>query len=58
MYLVNEFYPGFIRENCDSKVYGDIYLIDPNIFNEIDEYEGEEYDREKNMDFYIGGEET
>ena len=47
IYMVNEFYPGFIRKNCDHKVYGDIYLIDPNIFKDLDEFEGDEYIRKK-----------
>lgn len=46
IYHVNEFYPGFIREK-GFKTWGDVYLIDPEIFPELDEYEGEEYNRTK-----------
>lgn len=46
LYHVNNFYPGFIRKG-DNKIWGDVYLIDPSIFKELDEYEGEEYTRTK-----------
>ena len=46
LYRVNEFYPGFIR-NDHSSVWGDVYLIDPAIFPELDEFEGDEYIRTK-----------
>lgn len=46
IYQVNDFYPGLKRDK-ESIVYGDIYMIDPNIFDELDEFEGEEYTREK-----------
>jgi gamma-glutamylcyclotransferase (GGCT)/AIG2-like uncharacterized protein YtfP len=46
LYRVNEFYPGYVV-NEKSKVYGDIYLVDPNNFSAMDEYEGDEYFRTK-----------
>ena len=42
IYKVNEFYPGFVRIG-EEKVIGDVYLVDPKIFPELDEFEGEEY---------------
>jgi gamma-glutamylcyclotransferase (GGCT)/AIG2-like uncharacterized protein YtfP len=42
IYKVNEFYPGFIRKE-GGKVIGDVYLVNPDIFPELDEFEGEEY---------------
>ena len=46
LYQVNNFYPGFIR-NGNNKIWGDVYLIDPSIFDDLDEYEGDEYIRTK-----------
>ena len=46
LYRVNEFYPGFVFDK-DSKVWGDVYLIDPINFPQMDEYEGDEYIRVK-----------
>jgi gamma-glutamylcyclotransferase (GGCT)/AIG2-like uncharacterized protein YtfP len=46
LYKVNEFYPGYVIDK-KSKVYGDIYLVDPNNFSSMDEYEGDEYIRTK-----------
>jgi gamma-glutamylcyclotransferase (GGCT)/AIG2-like uncharacterized protein YtfP len=46
LYKVNEFYPGFIRDG-NSKVWGDVYIVDPINFPQMDEYEGEEYIRKK-----------
>ena len=46
IYKVNEFYPGLV-ENKKSKVFGDVYLIDPKVLPELDEFEGEEYIRKK-----------
>jgi gamma-glutamylcyclotransferase (GGCT)/AIG2-like uncharacterized protein YtfP len=46
LYKVNEFYPGYVIDK-KSKVYGDIYLVDPNNFSAMDEYEGDEYIRTK-----------
>jgi gamma-glutamylcyclotransferase (GGCT)/AIG2-like uncharacterized protein YtfP len=43
IYRVNDFYPGFIRG--DNKVIGDVYLIDSSIFQQLDEFEGDEYNR-------------
>ncbi len=45
IYWVNEFYPGFIRGS--GKVWGDVYSIDPKVLPTLDEYEGDEYIREK-----------
>jgi len=47
MYAVNEFYPGYVFEDCDNKIYGEVYLIDSSIFPSLDEFEGEEYIRRK-----------
>lgn len=47
LYKVNEFYPGYILESCDNKVWGDVYLINPDIFPILDEFEGSEYTRRK-----------
>ena len=46
IYRVNEFYPGFVRDD-KHKVIGDIYLIDSSVFEELDEFEGDEYIRIK-----------
>lgn len=46
IYRVNQFYPGFIREG-NTKVWGDVYLIDESLFKDLDEFEGEEYNRKK-----------
>lgn len=46
IYKVNEFYPGFVRTKS-GKVTGDIYLVDPEIFIELDEFEGHEFERRK-----------
>lgn len=46
IYQVNEFYPGFVRVDCDNKVYGDVYLVDSSILKEL-EFEGDEYDRKR-----------
>jgi gamma-glutamylcyclotransferase (GGCT)/AIG2-like uncharacterized protein YtfP len=45
LYKVNEFYPGMIEG--DSKVWGDVYLIDPKVLDQLDEFEGDEYIRTK-----------
>lgn len=47
LYKVNEFYPGYVSKNCETKVHGDIYLIDESLFEQLDEYEGKEYNRRK-----------
>ena len=46
LYRVNEFYPGYVTDK-KSKVWGDVYLVDPINFPEMDEYEGDEYIRTK-----------
>lgn len=45
IYKVNEFYPGFV--DGKGKILGDVYLIDPVLFPELDEFEGDEYVRTK-----------
>jgi gamma-glutamylcyclotransferase (GGCT)/AIG2-like uncharacterized protein YtfP len=45
IYKVNEFYPGFATG--DGKVWGDVYLIHPDVFKQLDEFEGHEYIRTK-----------
>ena len=45
LYKVNEFYPGWVPG--DGKVWGDVYLIDPIIFEKLDDFEGTEYIRVK-----------
>lgn len=45
MYRVNEFYPGYIEGN--GKVWGEVFLIDEDVFPQLDEYEGHEYERIK-----------
>jgi len=46
IYRVNESYPGFVKSNS-GKVVGNVYLIDPSIFPDLDEFEGHEYIRTK-----------
>jgi gamma-glutamylcyclotransferase (GGCT)/AIG2-like uncharacterized protein YtfP len=43
MFKVNEFYPGFIPG--DGKVWGELIEIDSSVLTQLDEYEGDEYDR-------------
>ncbi len=45
IYKVNDSYPGFVEG--DGKVFGDVYLIDSSLFPELDDFEGEEYERVK-----------
>ena len=45
LFKVNEFYPGFTPG--DGKVWGDVYLINPDVFKQLDEFEGHEYIRIK-----------
>lgn len=46
LWKVNEFYPGF-TSGKEGKVWGDVYLFDPSLLTEMDEYEGDEYKRVK-----------
>lgn len=46
IYKVNEFYPGFV-DSIKGSVIGDVYLVDPEVFMELDEFEGSEYQRTK-----------
>lgn len=46
IYKVNDFYPGFKR-NSKSKVWGEVFLIDEDLFPKLDEFEGEEFERKK-----------
>ena len=48
IYRVNEFYPGFIRSE-KGLVYGDVYEFDEVNLPQLDEYEGDEYNRVKIM---------
>jgi gamma-glutamylcyclotransferase (GGCT)/AIG2-like uncharacterized protein YtfP len=48
LYKVNEFYPGFVPDS-GGKVWGDIYLFNPELLPQMDEYEGDEYIRTKIM---------
>lgn len=48
IYKVNEFYPGFIRGK-EGKVYGDVYIFNRENLPQLDEYEGDEYDRKRIM---------
>lgn len=45
IYKVNDFYPGFKRDS--GKVWGDVYLINSTVLDKLDEFEGDEYTREK-----------
>lgn len=47
IYKVNEFYPGFVRGI--GNVYGDIYEFEESNLPLLDEYEGDEYNRNKIM---------
>lgn len=46
IYKVNEFYPGF-KIGGKSIVWGEVILIDKEILPKLDEFEGEEYERQK-----------
>jgi gamma-glutamylcyclotransferase (GGCT)/AIG2-like uncharacterized protein YtfP len=46
IYRVNDFYPGLIS-GADGKVLGDVYLVNSSNFEELDEFEGDEYIRTK-----------
>lgn len=48
IYKVNEFYPGFIRGK-EGKVCGDVYIFNRENLPQLDEYEGDEYDRKRIM---------
>ena len=45
LYKVNEFYPDI--ESSNGLVFGDVYLINSEIFSNLDQFEGEEYIRKK-----------
>jgi gamma-glutamylcyclotransferase (GGCT)/AIG2-like uncharacterized protein YtfP len=47
LWKVNDFYPGFTRNPFIGKVWGDIVLVDPSIFEKLDDFEGNEYRRAK-----------
>jgi len=47
IYRVNEFYPGYVRVDCNNRVHGEVYLVDPSVFPALDEFEGDEYTRKK-----------
>lgn len=44
LFKVNEFYPGFIKSKS-GKVWGDVYQFDSKLLKDMDEYEGDEYNR-------------
>ena len=46
IYKVSDFYPGFVRDQ-KGKVLGDVYMVDPIVFESLDEFEGDEYIRTK-----------
>ena len=46
LYRVDDFYPGFV-EDGNNTVWGDVYLINPDVFPQLDEFEGHEYHRRK-----------
>lgn len=46
LYLVNQFYPGFVS-NDKGITWGDVYIIESNLLDKLDEFEGEEYTRRK-----------
>jgi len=43
LYKVDSFYPGYVDGN--GLVWGDVYLINKDVFPALDEYEGEEYEK-------------
>ncbi len=45
LYKVNEFYPGYVQG--DGKVWGEVYLFNPENLPNMDEYEGDEYIRKQ-----------
>jgi gamma-glutamylcyclotransferase (GGCT)/AIG2-like uncharacterized protein YtfP len=45
LYKVNEFYPGYVPGK--GKVWGDVYLFNPENLPAMDEYEGDEYVRKQ-----------
>jgi gamma-glutamylcyclotransferase (GGCT)/AIG2-like uncharacterized protein YtfP len=45
MYKVNDFYPGVVLSK-KSKVWGDLFQINPNLLDKLDEWEGDEYKRD------------
>jgi len=45
IYKVNDFYPGFV--DGDGKIIGDVYIVEPETFKTLDEFEGDEYIRAK-----------
>jgi gamma-glutamylcyclotransferase (GGCT)/AIG2-like uncharacterized protein YtfP len=44
LYKVDEFYPGLVGGSV-GKVWGDVYLFDTSLLQEMDIYEGSEYKR-------------
>lgn len=48
LYKINDFYPGFVLDG-DKDIFGEVFLIDPSVFERLDEFEGHEYERRKIM---------
>lgn len=46
LYKVDDFYPGWIPASS-GKVWGEVYLFNPENLPQMDEYEGHEYTRVK-----------
>lgn len=46
IYKVNEFYPGYKVGN-KSHVWGEVILIDQKVLPKLDEFEGEEFERQR-----------
>jgi gamma-glutamylcyclotransferase (GGCT)/AIG2-like uncharacterized protein YtfP len=46
LYKVNEFYPGFVESDTNN-IWGEVFLVDSNIFPSLDNFEGNEYVRKK-----------
>jgi gamma-glutamylcyclotransferase (GGCT)/AIG2-like uncharacterized protein YtfP len=46
LYFVNEFYPGY-KPGKLGKVYGDVFIFNPDILGSLDDYEGDEYARKR-----------
>lgn len=45
IYKVNEFYPG-LKKSKKSIVWGEVILIDDSVIPKLDEFEGDEFERQ------------